>query len=116
LWLYITALAIIIGGSINAILDEFTKGDYTKESRPNQAENEEAREEAEKHGEVEKTGKSETVSSNANRRPEATEKSKAASASKSKTISTASEEKTYGKMIFGGILGGLISYFSKKKK
>jgi membrane protein len=116
LWLFITALAIIIGGAINAILDEFSKGTYTKESRPGKAENEEAREDAEEQGANQETGKLNIAANGSNEKAKIQKKSKATSGNKIETVAASSGEKTYGKMIFGGILGGLISYFSKKKK
>ena len=36
-WLYLTALVILIGGAINAILDEFTIGEYDKRDTANDA-------------------------------------------------------------------------------
>ncbi len=117
LWLYITALAIIVGGVINAILDEFSKGGYTKESRPSEAENEELRNNAEGTASThQETDKSNSATNGSNEKAKSSEKSKAASGNKTETVVASSGERTYGKMIFGGILGGLISYFSKKKR
>jgi membrane protein len=116
LWLFITALAIIIGGAINAILDEFSKGAYTKETRPSKAENEETREEAEGQAEAQETVKANSAIEGSKEKASVLKKSKAAFGKKTETVAESSGEKTYGKMIFGGILGGLISYFSKKKK
>ncbi len=112
LWLYITALAIIIGGSINAILDEFSQGKYTKEDRASPAENEQAREQAETTG---------TNPNNADSKYEGESISKSSKTTENldslKTVENApAEEKSYGKMVAGGILGVLLSIFSKKKK
>lgn len=110
-WLYITALAIIIGGAINAILDEFSAGQYTKETRSSQAENERERANAEQQNPDGKSGKSKDT-------PESdSQKAKtAASSAVKKTENKPDGEKSYGKMVAGGILGVLISFFSNKKK
>lgn len=112
LWLYITALAIIIGGAINAILDEFSDGNYTKESRASEAEKERERQDSESEKSEPSDGK-----------PESERKSSVAKTVEPKTAeqienakNPAREEKTVGKMITGGILGGIIAFFSKKKK
>jgi len=112
LWLYITALAIIIGGSINAILNEFSEGKYTKEDRNTASENEKTRKVSEKleSESVDDKSKKEIIS----------ESQKAQTKSKPIASKDSAEkpagEKSYGKMIAGGFLGVLISYFSKKKK
>lgn len=112
LWLYITALAIIIGGAINAILDEFSEGKYTKESRDSAADKEQQREAAEGGKAETSSGKSENKSDSS-----AAKSGRTATAANSASAASApEEERTVGKMIVGGILGGIISYFSKKKK
>ena len=109
LWLYITALAIIIGGAINAILDEFSEGHYTKEQRPDMEENEQERAEAEKTGGDKKSGAGGSSTQTTAR------KTKTDSAS-TPIKNAGGEEKSYGKMVAGGIMGVLLSYFNKKKK
>ena len=117
LWLYLTALVILIGGAINAIFDDFSGINQENKDRAQQ--------------------RSEDKTANAplgdamQKQPDAdieptTEKSKRAASKNGNTTSGESdgggaakrpaEERTYGKMIFGGILGGLISFLSKKKK
>lgn len=110
LWLYITALAIIIGGAINAILNEFSEGKYTKDSRQSVEENEQEREIAGKGKSKSSARKSESKSSASK-----TVEAKSSETSKNATIAP-EEERTVGKMVAGGILGGIIAYFSKKKK
>ncbi|MGI9035628.1 MAG: YhjD/YihY/BrkB family envelope integrity protein [Pyrinomonadaceae bacterium] len=39
LWLYLTALVILIGGTINAVLDEFSRGKYDKNAAAKDAPN-----------------------------------------------------------------------------
>lgn len=111
LWLYITALAIIIGGAINAILDEFSQGKYTKEDRPNRAENEQAREEAEKEESNQENADSESKAKPIGEPAKTTGNSGFSKIDKNAPV----EEKAYGKMVVGGILGVLISLFSNKK-
>lgn len=106
LWLYITALAIIIGGAVNAILDEFSEGKYTKESRDSPDENERRRESANGEKSKASTDKSETAST----------VSKPGKTATAENATAPDEERTVGKMIAGGILGSIITYFSKKKK
>lgn len=111
LWLYITALAIIVGGAINAILNEFSEGKYTKADRPNASENEKIREEGE--------GVSSDSNNEKHDKEESISKEKNGEKNSIDTVDSAQshdEEKSYGKMIAGGFLGVLISYFSKKKK
>ncbi len=111
-WLYITALAIIVGGAINAILNEFSEGKYTKESRPSESENEQDRELAEK-------GKSKTSADKSeNKSKSSVSKTVDAkvSAAPVTVLKAPEEERTIGKMVVGGILGGIIAFFSKKKK
>lgn len=112
LWLYMTALAIIIGGAINAILNEFSQGKYTKEDRAGKAENEHKRDEVE-----EKENNHETQGlKNKDEQQIAKSKKTTEPSAGSKVVKTAVVEgKSYGKMIAGGILGVLISIFSNKK-
>lgn len=112
LWLYITALAIIIGGSINAILDEFSQGKYTKEDRAGKAENEQARDEAEKQAPSQEN----TDSKSKDKPISETAKTTVSSAASKRDKNAPAEEKSYGKMVAGGILGVLISLFSNKNK
>lgn len=119
LWLYLTALVILTGGAINAILNEFSKGQYKKESRDSPADNEKIRkatddaaDESQTEPQEQKLGEAKDDSSEEN------EKNKNAKKTPAKTISVEAtgDEKSYGKIIAGGFLGVIISYFSKKKK
>lgn len=110
LWLYITALAIIIGGAINAILDEFSEGKFTKEERAGRAEKEQQRAQAEGQSSGTPSGDASEA------RKDDSRKSKAAASTSTGKTENAPGEKSYGKMVAGGIMGILLSYFSKKKK
>ena len=112
LWLYITALAIIIGGAINAILNEFSEGAYTKESRPTESENEQDRKAVEAGKSKPLDDKSENESKSSASKIDNAE----VSGDSKKAENAPDNEKSVGKMIAGGILGGLIAFFSKKKK
>jgi membrane protein len=112
LWLYMTALAILVGGMVNAILNEFSEGKYTKADRNSATENEQDRKEDEKSdtdskiGETEKKKKVKVKNTLDEKKTNGAENS----------VLDKSAEKSYGKMIAGGFLGVLISFFSKKKK
>ncbi|MDQ6786554.1 MAG: YihY/virulence factor BrkB family protein [Acidobacteriota bacterium] len=112
LWLYITALAIIIGGAINAILNEFSEGKYTKADRPNTSENEQVRKEGTEQNSNRDTDKSVEKTNNESEKPKDDRKTD----DSKESVETPDGEKSYGKMIAGGFLGVLISYFSRKKK
>ncbi|HXG83221.1 MAG TPA: YihY/virulence factor BrkB family protein [Pyrinomonadaceae bacterium] len=111
LWLYITALAIIIGGAINAILNEFSQGKYTKEDRAGKAENEQVRDEAEKQ----EINQKEADYKSADKPVSKPAKTTGNSDSSKTNENTPVVEKSYAKMVAGGILGVLISLFSNKK-
>jgi membrane protein len=123
LWLYLTALVILIGGSINSILDE-NSGVAKAATDPAQVKSEKKTANAslgdalqkQPNAEVENTSAYSKKSSVKKAKTSADAKSESAEQSPAQEEVIAVEEKSYGKMIAGGILGGLIAYFSKKKK
>jgi membrane protein len=104
LWLYLTAMVILIGGAINAILDEFSRGQYTKlepcETGVGQEKN---------------TDKSNAEAAAANPE-EIVAKSRKSDSDKKEPVVTlpAHAEKTTTKVITGGIIATLITIFRKK--
>ena len=125
LWLYLTALVILIGGAINAILDE-NSGVAKAAIDPAQVRSEKITANAslgdalqkQPGALVEKTSNDSKKSSSGKSTASAPQRAQTSGDSKSESAakSTHVEEKSDGKMVAGGILGGLIAYFSKKKK
>ena len=108
LWLYLTALVILIGGVTNAILDEFSRGQYEKRkpkegSEPEKNTDQNNAEEAQQNPEEKTAGNGQN------------------SGSQPKTTTTtpvveASPEKTTGKVIAGGVLASLIEIIAFWRK
>lgn len=104
LWLYLTALAILIGGAINAILDEFSRGQFTKD--------ETCADESEKTSDannakaaVEPDGAAPDMKKSSDSDSISPEKAEAGQAENSKL-----------KIVAGGIIAALIGIFSFKNK
>lgn len=129
LWLYLTALVILIGGAINAVLDEFSRGQFVKMDVYKEQISDEEREKLEKqHLNVEHSKpKSEIRGEYANvpkpEHAELNQPSDNTSDSSGKSSDTpknnkAEEEKSTGKIITGALLASAIKIFSfwKKKK
>jgi membrane protein len=104
LWLYLTALVILVGGAMNAILDEFSRGQYTKRI--------DAPASDEKNSDV--NNAKEAVDDGTGV-PENQDESDSKAIPVVANVE-APAEKTTGKMIMGGIIAGLISIFSFKNK
>ena len=105
LWLYLTAFVILVGGAMNAILEEFSKGLYDKASRDAAGENELLS--AGKEARAEEQDKA----ADAKVHTEAAPKPVVAA------VIEAPPEKTTAKVIAGGIIAsilGLISYKNKR--
>lgn len=109
LWLYLTALVILIGGAMNAILDEFSRGQYTKRT------------------DCEEPGEKNTDASNARSATAPEEKgvpdnksgTTNGNGAKGKTVKATVEspsEKSTLKMVAGGVIAALIGIFSFKNK
>jgi membrane protein len=129
LWLYLTALVILIGGAINAILDEFSQGKYTKESRPSKAENEQTRkkvagadddiedQEVGVNSEEEKdaTGDSKGEKDSSTKNKKSSPKSAVLKDSR-QTAAASTGKKSFLKIAVGGLFALFVGFFSGKKK
>ncbi|MBA2620105.1 MAG: YihY/virulence factor BrkB family protein [Acidobacteria bacterium] len=124
LWLYLTALVILIGGAINSILDENT-GVSKAATDPAQVKSEQKTANSSLGDALQKLPNAEVEDTSDNSKKSSAKKAKTSTGAKSESDEQSPpqevevvvvEEKSYGKMIAGGILGGLIAYFSKKKK
>lgn len=116
LWLYLTALVILIGGAINAILDE-KSGIVKSATDPKQVKSEEKTANAGIADAMQKQPGTDVVKTSTDGKNSTSAKPKVSeNSNRENTESSLAEEKSYGKMIAGGFLGVIISYFSKKKK
>lgn len=127
LWLYLTALVILIGGAINSILDEnsgvakdatdpamVASEKKTANASLADAMQKQPGDEVKDTSEDSKKSSAKKAGTSGKADSENSAKSPAREDAEKEKVGT--EEKSYGKMVAGGILGGLIAYFSKKKK
>jgi hypothetical protein len=115
LWLYLTALVILVGGAMNAILEEFSQGLYDKKARDAAGANEMLTGSHEERAAEKETAAAAVPHPASDGQTDLKEKPAPVAAASAAAVE-APPEKTTFKVIAGGIIASILGIISFKNK